>query len=233
MLGILFFRSEFDTHTRGAVPGGAGAALPAWQGGRARAGPAEPREPLPCLGCDPRDRFHSIIGQIFPYQISAQVSTSLARIMRNIQGKPGAFFSHLLFARNLVFWDSGRSAGTGSSRMTIHGQSSGICLNSKQVWRKNRKPGSLRRRLLAVTSSAASFGLFLLRCFFSFLPLTLFKSCSLISLQVKAIKELSEQHPFQRCLQGMSSPDKPCLEARRASGEHRESIGSPMEARLM
>lgn len=94
------------------------------------------------LGCDPRHRFHSIIGQIFPYQISAQVSTSLARIIRNIQGKPGAF-SHLLFARNLVFWDSGWSAGKGSSRMIIHGRSSGICLNSKQIWRENKRPGSL------------------------------------------------------------------------------------------
>lgn len=134
-----FFRSEFDTHTRGAVPGGAGTALPAWQGRRARAGaPAA----APSLGCDPRDRFHSIIGQIFSYQISAQVSTSLARIIRNIQGKPGAF-SHLLFASNLFFWGSGWSTGKGSSRMTIHGQSSGICLNSKQIWRKKRKPGSL------------------------------------------------------------------------------------------
>lgn len=48
-----FFRSEFDTHTCGAVPGGAGAALPAWQGGRARAGLAEPREPLPALAATP------------------------------------------------------------------------------------------------------------------------------------------------------------------------------------
>lgn len=61
--------------------------------------------------------------------------------------------------------------------------------------------------------------------FFPSSPLTLFKSCSLISLQLKAIKELSEQHPFQRCLQGTSSARKLCLEAETASGEQRESGG--------
>lgn len=119
---------------RGSSPCLAGGSCPGWAGGASGA--------APCLGCDPRHRFHSIIGQILSYQISAQVTTSLPRIIRNIQGKPGAF-SHLLFARNPVFWDSGWNTGTGSSHMTIHGQSSGICLNSKQIWRKNRKPGSL------------------------------------------------------------------------------------------
>lgn len=71
---------------------------------------------------------------------------------------------------------------------------------------------SLCRRLLAVTAAAKAHlgttGSFSASSSSSFIwlspppppPTTLFKSCSLITPQLKAIKEFSEQHPFQQCL---------------------------------
>lgn len=72
----------------------------------------------------------------------------------------------------------------------------------------------------------------LYRAAFFFFPLTLFKSCSLITLQLKAIKEFSEQHQFQPCLQSMSSRDKPSLAGGGRAGGGWGGTGGAMGAVL-